>query len=72
MHIPFNELPDRADELAPGDVWVYCHTGYRSMLAASILAARGRRAVSVDDEYENAVAAGVPVVRPEAPKEGQE
>jgi hydroxyacylglutathione hydrolase len=64
VHIPFNELPDRADELGPGDVWVYCHTGYRSTLAASILAARGRRAVSVDDEFENAAAAGVPMARP--------
>lgn len=72
VHIPFNELPDRSDELGPGDVWVYCHTGYRSTLAASILAARGRRVVSVDDDYEKAAAAGVPVVRPEAPKEGQE
>jgi hydroxyacylglutathione hydrolase len=61
VHIPFNELPDRADELGPGEVWVYCHTGYRSTLAASMLAARGRSVVSVDDEFEHARTAGVPL-----------
>lgn len=64
VHIPFNELPDRTDELESGDVWVYCHTGYRSTLAASILSARGRRAVSLDDEFENAAAAGLPIAQP--------
>jgi hypothetical protein len=37
-----------------------------------MLAARGRRAVSVDDSFENAEAAAVPVVRPEPPEESQQ
>ena len=62
VHIPFSELPRRLDEVGPGDVWVYCHTGYRAMVAASLLAANGRTVTSVDDEFENAAAAGLPVV----------
>jgi rhodanese-related sulfurtransferase len=64
VHIPFNELLDRAAEVPDGEVWVYCRTGYRSTVAASMLAARGRSAVSVDDEFGNAEAAGLPIERP--------
>jgi len=31
------------------------------MVAASLLAARGRRVVSVDDDFGNAAAAGLPL-----------
>jgi glyoxylase-like metal-dependent hydrolase (beta-lactamase superfamily II)/rhodanese-related sulfurtransferase len=62
-HIPFSELPDRAGEVPAGQVWVYCHSGYRSMVAASMLAARGHSVVSIDDQYENAETAGVPLAR---------
>jgi hydroxyacylglutathione hydrolase len=59
VHIPLHELPGRAAELPPGEVWVHCESGYRSVLAASILAARGRRVVSVDDDFASAAAAGL-------------
>jgi len=42
-------------------VWVYCRTGYRSTIAASILAAHGRTVISIDDEFTNAAAAGLPL-----------
>ncbi|HEY1346090.1 MAG TPA: MBL fold metallo-hydrolase, partial [Streptosporangiaceae bacterium] len=51
VHIPLHELPARAAEVPPGEVWVHCESGYRSILAASILAARGRRVVSVNDDF---------------------
>ena len=54
VYIPFSEIPVRMDEIPPGDIWVHCRTGYRSMVAASMLAARGRTAIGVDDEYNNA------------------
>ena len=56
---PFSELPDRPGDIPPGEVWVHCHSGYRSMVAASMLAARGRRVVSIDDEFGHAEAAGL-------------
>ncbi len=63
-HIPFNELPGRIGEVPAGEVWVHCHSGYRSMVAASMLAARGRRVISIDDDYANAEPAGLPLARP--------
>jgi hydroxyacylglutathione hydrolase len=59
VHIPFSELPPRAGELPPGEVWVYCQSGYRATVAASILAARGRQVVSVDDDFGRAGPAGL-------------
>jgi len=63
FHIPLHELPGRVAELPPGEVWVHCESGYRSVLGASILAAGGRRVVSVDDDFANAEAAGLAVER---------
>src|SRR6266516_2243948 len=57
------EPPGRRAELPPGEVWVHCGAGYRSMVAASMLAARGRRVVAVDDDFANAEAAGLPLER---------
>ncbi len=61
VHIPFWELESRVVEVPPGEVWVYCHSGYRSAIAASILDRAGRHPVLVDDEWPQAAAAGVPV-----------
>ncbi len=50
-HIPIHELVDRIDEVPDGDVWVYCGSGYRASIAASLLARTGRRPVLVDGSY---------------------
>ncbi len=63
VHIPFNELPRRGGEIPPGEVWIYCRTGYRSTVAASILAAAGRQVISIDDEFEHAEGAGLTLTR---------
>ena len=67
VHIPFSDLPGRAGEIPGGDVWVYCHSGYRAMVAASILAARGRHVVSIDDDFANAESTGLRIARPYGP-----
>jgi len=54
VHIPLHELPDRLAEVPDGEVWVHCAAGYRASIAASILAADGRRVVHVDDDFANA------------------
>jgi len=70
IHIPFSDLPGRAGEIPPGEVWVYCHSGYRAMVAASMLAAAGRHVISIDDEFGQADGARLPLARPAAlPKE---
>ncbi len=61
VHIPLHELRARMTEILPGQIWVHCRTGYRSSVAASILAAAGRDVVDVDDEFDNAAKAGLPL-----------
>ena len=63
VHIPFSQLPGRSGEIPAGDVWIYCHSGYRAMVAASILAARGRHVISINDDFANAERAGLPMAR---------
>jgi glyoxylase-like metal-dependent hydrolase (beta-lactamase superfamily II)/rhodanese-related sulfurtransferase len=75
VHIPFSDLARRAGEVPAGEVWVHCHSGYRAVVAASILAAGGRQAVSIDDDYANAGPAGLTITgssgaSPGAPAEG--
>src|SRR6266568_272303 len=61
VHIPLHDLPGRLDEVPPGEVWVHCQAGYRSMVAASLLASRGRQVTGIDDDFDNAAAAGLPL-----------
>jgi hydroxyacylglutathione hydrolase len=63
QHILYGQLPDRLDEL-PTDTTlvVFCATGVRSQLAASLLQARGfSRVVVMEDGIEGWQAAGLPV-----------
>ncbi len=60
-HIPLHDLPKRLDDVPPGELWVHCQSGYRAMVAASLLAGRGREAVSINDHFSNAAPAGVPL-----------
>jgi hydroxyacylglutathione hydrolase len=61
VHIPFWELESRAAEVPAGEVWVYCASGLRASIAASLLARAGRQVVHVDDDWDKAVRAGLPV-----------
>jgi hydroxyacylglutathione hydrolase len=51
IHIPSHELPGRMDEIPAGEVWIYCGSGYRASIAASMLARAGRHPVLVDGGY---------------------
>jgi hydroxyacylglutathione hydrolase len=57
VHIPLRELPRRLDEVPSGEIWVHCRAGYRSTATASLPAALGRDAISIDDEIGNAMPA---------------
>jgi hydroxyacylglutathione hydrolase len=59
LHIPLHELQQRVSEVPTGKVWVYCGSGYRASIAASILDRRGRALVLIDDSYANAATAGL-------------
>jgi hydroxyacylglutathione hydrolase len=60
------DLPEKLKTLNPGKpVAVYCASGYRSSLAASLLQARGFRKIqNVPGSYTAWTAAGFPVVKP--------
>ena len=66
VNIPIHEIPKRVAEVPEGEVWVHCAAGYRASVAASFLAAAGRHLVAIDDEFDNAAPAGLPMVGPEA------
>ncbi|GAB2756943.1 MBL fold metallo-hydrolase [Salinifilum aidingensis] len=61
VHVPLYELRRRIPELPAGMIWVHCGSGYRATTAASLLEAAGRAAVVVDDRFDGAAAADVPL-----------
>jgi hydroxyacylglutathione hydrolase len=71
-HVPLHELRGRIDEVLAwagrnaeqGPVWLYCGSGFRASVAASILDAAGLDLVHVDDDFPNAAKAGLPISAP--------
>jgi hydroxyacylglutathione hydrolase len=59
LHIPLHELPARLSEIPDGQIWVHCQSGYRSAVAASLLAASGRDVVAINDDFGAAQNAGL-------------
>ncbi len=59
QHIPLHELGDRIDEVPENEVWVYCGSGYRASIAASVLDRPGRQVVLINDSYDSARKAGL-------------
>jgi len=59
QHVPLHELAERVDEVPAGQLWIYCGSGYRAAIAASVLDRPGRQVVLVDDVYEHAVTIGL-------------
>lgn len=71
-HIPLHELRSRIDEVQMwanenaehGPAWIYCGSGFRASIGASLLEGIGVAVVHVDDDFANAQAAGLTIVRP--------
>lgn len=67
-HVPLHELRGRLDEVVAwakaqdGPVWIYCGSGFRASAGASVLEAAGVDVVHVDDDFPNAVSAGLPII----------
>jgi hydroxyacylglutathione hydrolase len=61
VHIPFWDLEDRIGDVPAGEVWVYCHSGLRASISASILDRAGRSVVHVNDDWPRAGEIGLPV-----------
>lgn len=63
VNVPLHELTGPLSDVPPGRVWVYCASGYRSAIAASVLAAADRDVVTVQDGFDEAEEAGLPLAR---------
>ncbi|MBM7440008.1 rhodanese-like domain-containing protein [Streptomyces sp. HB132] len=61
VHIPIHELHSRIGEVPEGTVWVHCAGGMRAAIAASLLDAAGRGVIAVDDGFDAATDAGLPL-----------
>jgi glyoxylase-like metal-dependent hydrolase (beta-lactamase superfamily II)/rhodanese-related sulfurtransferase len=66
VNIPLQELPKRLTDVPAGEVWVHCAAGYRASIAASFLSAAGHKPVAIDDAFDNASKAGLPVAARDA------
>ena len=64
VHIPLPDLPGRLADVPAGTVWVHCGSGYRATAAATLLANAGREVVVIDDKFDRAQAAGLPMTTP--------
>ena len=62
LHIPLQDLRARTGEVPGGEIWVHCRSGYRAVIAASLLQAAGHALVAIDDEYTRAADAGLSLV----------
>jgi hydroxyacylglutathione hydrolase len=61
VHVPIDQLVRRVDELPAGRLWVHCASGFRASIAASLLERAGRWVVHIDDDYDKAAPAGLPI-----------
>lgn len=70
-HLPLHELRSRMGEVASwaranGEpVWVYCGSGFRASIGASLMESAGLKPVHVDDDFANAAKAGLPIAVPD-------
>ncbi|MCC0093738.1 MBL fold metallo-hydrolase [Streptomyces flavotricini] len=61
VHIPIHHLHRCLADVPAGTVWVHCAGGMRAGIAASLLDAAGRDVVAVDDSFDAAADAGLPL-----------
>ncbi|GAA4757985.1 MBL fold metallo-hydrolase [Actinomycetospora chibensis] len=70
LHIPLHEMLTRRHEVPDGEVWIYCGSGYRASVAASLLAAepgRARELIVINDDWPHATEAGLTIAHDQAP-----
>ena len=61
-NLPLHELVTHFHHAPVGELWVHCASGYRAVIAASLLARARFPVVLVDDEFDRAEAAGMKIV----------
>ena len=61
LNVPLHELEQRLGELPLGEIWVYCRSGFRAGIAASLLQRAGHAVVHIDDDLSRAAELQLPV-----------
>lgn len=61
INIPIHTLNENRDKLPSGELWVHCVSGFRAAIGASLLHGEGRSVILINDDYENAKQAGLPL-----------
>lgn len=64
LNRPLDFFLEHKDADTKGRVAIHCKSGYRSMIAASILKARGAEVVDIMGGFDELEKTGIPVVRP--------
>ncbi len=75
-HLPLHDLLGRLDEVVAwsaahrevggdGHVWIYCGSGFRAAVAASMMQRVGITVIFVDEDFDQAAARGATIVLPE-------
>jgi glyoxylase-like metal-dependent hydrolase (beta-lactamase superfamily II)/rhodanese-related sulfurtransferase len=62
VNVPIHNVLAHLDDIPRGPLWVHCAGGYRASVVASILAAHGFDVVAVDESFDHAEPAGLPLV----------
>jgi rhodanese-related sulfurtransferase len=62
VHVPVHEVERVGPTLPTGEVWVYCSSGYRAGIAASLLHRLGRSVVHVDDAWDRVGQLAIPTI----------
>ncbi|MGB7447810.1 MAG: MBL fold metallo-hydrolase [Ornithinimicrobium sp.] len=62
VNVPIHNVLAHLDDIPRGSLWVHCAGGYRASVVASILAAHGFDVVAVDESFDHAEPAGLPLV----------
>jgi rhodanese-related sulfurtransferase len=60
LHLPVYDVERAGTTLPPGEVWVYCRSGYRAGIAASLLHRLGRSVVHIDDSWDRMATLAIP------------
>lgn len=63
-NMPLHELVTHAHHVPIGELWVHCESGYRSSIAASLLARAGYPVVLIDDAFDHAGEVGLDMTGP--------
>ncbi|MEQ6902930.1 MBL fold metallo-hydrolase [Nocardioides sp. YIM 152588] len=59
LHLPLHSLLVRMEEVPDAPVWIYCASGFRASIAASLLARAGHDVTLIDDDFAQVAELGL-------------